>query len=468
MIARLLLYHEVTPLDEDASALAAVALVHRRTLRDPPSQCLPTPPLRSRDLAVELSADEASASQVALLAGHLMDALLLIAFGRSAAFAAAPERAALLAHQQARNAGRRGGGAASSGALGSAAPLQLESWAGALEADIQRRHKSAIAELAVAEAEAARQQAAWVGRGHKLAPPIKASARAGGGAFGSMLENVGDGDGTVDVSEVVDNVVDTSGVEAALVSQLAALRRTVAECEKALSFSATMRELVTSADAECPVCLEVHTVAAVMPCLHSTCRECMRKHAGAAATFRCPLCRKAVSRSEVTTFTKAAPSSTPVLDVAHELTRQATRRLPDGVAAITDTVSTVAVHVAAPFRDPAVPSEQELPHTSSRMRALVALLLSLLELGPDERVLVFAQYAAHVSHTAEVLRSAHVAFLTLGNSLPESMAALQAFGQPEQPRVLLMSSQKHASGINLQCGMLIPCARPALPMRSRW
>ena len=65
-----------------------------------------------------------------------MDALLLIAFGRSAAFAAAPERADMLRRAAAQQAGSssnpRGGGPVP---LGADAPLQLESWAGALEAE---------------------------------------------------------------------------------------------------------------------------------------------------------------------------------------------------------------------------------------------------------------------------------------------------------------------------------------------
>ena len=50
---------ESSQMDEGAVALAAVALVHRRALRDPPSQCLPAPPLRIRDVPVPLTAEEA-------------------------------------------------------------------------------------------------------------------------------------------------------------------------------------------------------------------------------------------------------------------------------------------------------------------------------------------------------------------------------------------------------------------------
>ena len=49
---------------------------------------------------------------------------------------------------------------------------------------------------------------------------------------------------------------------------------------------------------------------------------------------------------------------------------------------------------------------------------------------------------------------------SLGGSLPESIAALHAFGQPSQPRVLLLSSQRHASGINLQCARHVVIFHP--------
>ena len=71
-----------------------------------------------------------------------------------------------------------------------------------------------------------------------------------------------------------------------------------------------------------------------------------------------------------------------------------------------------------------------------------------------------SQWAAHVTYLGQLLSRAGIAHLTLGNSLPESMAAPQAFGQPRAPRVLLMSSQRHASGINLQCARHVVIVHP--------
>ena len=517
-IASLLLFDE-PPEGEDARAMATVALVHRRALRDPPSRCLPAPPLRSQDVPVALSADEAGASQLALLSGHLMDALLLCAFGRSAAFAAAPERAAVL-HRDLRGRDGRGGGfrrgyesgARAAGSLASGEALQLTSWSGAMEADVTARLSEASARLTVAEAEAAKQQSAFVAAGGVIGAAPR--PRGGGGAFGDLFatqreaaEEAAAASGETPpewLADIVDNASDMAGIEPALAAQLGELRRTVSDCARALRFSKAMRELVASKEAECPVCLQTYEVAAVLPCLHATCRDCMRTHAGErAAGFRCPLCRKAVSRAEVVTFTKApvkvpvvlgVPTGQPIAAAAADVVRQLSggavavagivvqgvvRQLSGGISGGGAGPSSAASGEAASSAPPAPaaggngrwevsallqarqpPSERELPGASSRVRVLVGMLRAILDSGDDERVLVFAQWAAHIQYLATTLQAAGVAYLTLGSSLSESMRSLQAFGQPGQPRVLLMSSQRHASGINLQMARHVVILHP--------
>ena len=353
-----------------------------------------------------------------------MDALLLIAFGRSAAFAAAPEREAVLHEPR----GGAGGGARrafqSAGASWTAgAPMQLESWSGALEADITQRHERAKVELMVAEAEAAQQQAEFAAHGG-VVQPARPGAR--GGAFGDMLnrEALTSGGAAPEwLSEVVDNAADMAGVEPQLAVQLGALRRAVCDCERALEFSNAMRSLVASPEAECPVCLETYEVAAVLPCLHATCRACMITHAASAASFRCPLCRKNCSRAEVVTFTKAAqlpvvlgvpvgPSVAAATGAVVQLSDQPSssaaaagavvvgvvRQLSNNgrnaaAAATVDGATDGPLSVAALLQAQPAVGEPELPGASSRLRVLVALLRALLDSGEDERVLVFAQVA---------------------------------------------------------------------------
>ena len=130
------------PADEEEQKLRAVALVHYRSVHDLPSRCLPAPPLRTSDVPVDLSQAEATDSHVAYLSGYLMDALMLMAFGRVAAFAAAPERAALLHRRRSEPRGSLGPSALRRQLSGDALrgpPLSLAGWEDALEGGFRER-----------------------------------------------------------------------------------------------------------------------------------------------------------------------------------------------------------------------------------------------------------------------------------------------------------------------------------------
>ena len=71
--------------------------------------------------------------------------------------------------------------------------------------------------------------------------------------------------------------------------------------------------------------------------------------------------------------------------------------------------------------------------------------------GEPPRLLIYTQWLAHVKYVAQLLRRAGVPCLALGGSLEECMGSLARFGSAGAPRVLVLSSQHHASGINLQC-----------------
>ncbi|CAJ1437173.1 unnamed protein product, partial [Effrenium voratum] len=71
-------------------------LIRTRFLADPPWACLPRPPLEWHNEAVVLRPRESADVAVANLAGFVLDSVLLLSFGASAAFAAAQERDQLL------------------------------------------------------------------------------------------------------------------------------------------------------------------------------------------------------------------------------------------------------------------------------------------------------------------------------------------------------------------------------------
>lgn len=76
-----------------------------------------------------------------------------------------------------------------------------------------------------------------------------------------------------------------------------------------------------------------------------------------------------------------------------------------------------------------------------------------LNLGSErtvEHVLIYTQWLAHVEHVGAVLEAANLPCLRMSGDLTACMRCLQAFGQRGQPRILVLSSQHHASGLNLQ------------------
>mmetsp|Transcript_22111 Transcript_22111/g.58259 ORF Transcript_22111/g.58259 Transcript_22111/m.58259 type:complete len:236 (+) Transcript_22111:2-709(+) len=96
----------------------------------------------------------------------------------------------------------------------------------------------------------------------------------------------------------------------------------------------------------------------------------------------------------------------------------------------------------------------------SKLQRLLELLRELLASGSEERVLVFTQWAVHVAYLQEVLHEHGVESLALLGELHETMDALGRFGKPGEPRVLLLSSQRHSSGINLQVARHVVIVHP--------
>jgi len=96
----------------------------------------------------------------------------------------------------------------------------------------------------------------------------------------------------------------------------------------------------------------------------------------------------------------------------------------------------------------------------SKIQRLVLLLRELFDSGVEERVLVYTQWASHVSHLHELLSQHGIEALALVGELNETMDALRRFGRPGEPRVLLLSSQRHSSGINLQAARHLVVVHP--------
>lgn len=193
-------------------------------------------------------------------------------------------------------------------------------------------------------------------------------------------------------------------VEMSIMHEVQQLRMEKASLERAKRFAAEVRESLGSrTSTSCPICFEDHTTVAILPdCSHAFCRGCFERTVGLSGdpggAFGCPICRCPSLRRDVVIFRH------------------------DG-------------------------GEDALPQKLVR---LVELLRDL----QDEKVLIFVQWASTLPYLRKMLGEHGIPALALEGDLPTTMDALRRFSRPgdseSSANVLLLSFQRHASGINLQ------------------
>lgn len=106
------------------------------------------------------------------------------------------------------------------------------------------------------------------------------------------------------------------------------------------------------------------------------------------------------------------------------------------------------------------------PPTQPKLGALVSLLAELLVIDETECIVLFGQWQGVLRAAAAQLEASRVPFLTLvGDAvgLAQRMDALRRFGKPAEPRVLLLCSDAHASGLNLQAARHVVLLHPFCP-----
>jgi len=465
--------HWATTLSEFRGEPLWPYIFHRRFLADPPSLCLPRPELETVEVSVPVG-EEGIDAAVAGLSGYLMDQMLYLTFGRAAS-PAILERARCLEEM-----GMTFGSS-------TCHEITLADWDAAVAKRSERRVAAVASRLASLEEELSAQQrafanrddlaalrglpvllyvdgvvvesapaewnAAWAGQSldaqvgagafvswdsncaeccrqqsdasvaifigeeaapigyspHEGAPPIPAvriAARHAGllkdGAriklevrhISIMEEEAGN----------VSEVIASDGMDTVLMREVQQLSMEKASLERAKKFSEQVRASLGSRNSTtCPICLEESPVVAILPdCAHAFCRTCFEKTVGIVGdpngAFGCPVCRCASVRRDVVIF-------------RHD---RGTEALP-----------------------------QKLVR-----------LVELLEELKDEKVLVFVQSVVMLGYLTQMLAEHGVSALALDGDLPTTMDALRRFGRPSgsetSSNVLLLSFQRHASGINLQ------------------
>jgi hypothetical protein len=466
--------HWATTLSEYRGEASWPYIFQKRFLADPPSVCLPRPALETVEVSVNVGVEGIDAA-VAGLSGYLMDQMLYLTFGR-AATPAILERARYLEEM-----GMDFG-------VNPCHEITLADWDAAVAKRSEQRVAAVAARLANLEEEFLEQQqafanrddfaalhdlpvvlhvdgvivesapaewnAAWAGQTlearvgagamvsrdvncaecckrqsgvllaifigdeaspigyapHEGAPPIPAvriaAAHAGLLKAGAHIK--------LEVRHVsimdeeagnVSEVIASDAVETVVMREVQQLRMEKATLERAKKFAEQVRtSLGSCSSTTCPICLEESPVVAILPdCAHAFCRACFEKTVGIAGdpngNFGCPVCRCPSVRRDVVIFRH------------------------DGEA---DT----------------------LPQKLVR-------LVELLEELKDEKVLVFVQWVVMLGYLKKMLEEHSVSALALDGDLPTTMDALRRFARPDggdsSANVLLLSFQRHASGINLQC-----------------
>ncbi|KNC47956.1 chromatin remodeling complex subunit [Thecamonas trahens ATCC 50062] len=244
-------------------------------------------------------------------------------------------------------------------------------------------------------------------------------AQAGVTPRGAVVDTASEGAG----SEV-------AGVDAELVAERDQAEAGIASKSQLLRFMDSVSQLLASEETECSVCFETMygSTVTMLPCLHPFCATCVMAVYGDKDTAECPMCRAPTPRRTLCTFECVRGSSE---DAAAE---------------------EAAAAAPAPFR-------------GSKVAALTGAVQSILASGGDDKIVVFGQWASLLEQIACALDEAGVLAHTLEGTMAKRGRVLEQFreGGEDSSRVLLLSLESHASGINLDMANHVFIVHPYVP-----
>jgi len=191
--------------------------------------------------------------------------------------------------------------------------------------------------------------------------------------------------------------------------------RYVNKTRQLLTFMDTIVETVT-ADSECLICMNKlgGRVVSMLPCLHSCCATCivdMFRHTKT-AKLQCPLCRHTVMRHMICTFLCAASND-------EQLTKEAS------------SLNLLGDKIRYKF--------------GSKIFAIVSEILEILRKNVDDKIVVFAQWADLLEQISVAI-PAEVKHCLLYGSMEARCRMIEDFRLNPLLRVMLLSSESQASG----------------------
>jgi len=289
---------------------------------------------------------------------------------------------------------------------------------------------------------------------------LEAATRSGVGAAVRLLLAEKEAEAEADLGQgLLSAFINNDAVDDDLHRRVDALRAERHRCERSLRFARQMRGLLEQNEAHCPVCFragdEAEAFAVLPDCFHVLCRGCLDSQVTYDSSVACPLCRTNVARLDIVVFRVPSQEATSPKKQLQDTVADDPPDRPGDEAAESEHVSTTTA-----TDNPVGHSRTAWESLPSKLQRLVDLLTEILASSLEERILVYTQWAVHVAHLQEVLVANDIANLALLGDLAETMDALSRFGKEGEPRVLLLSSQRHSSGINLQAARHVVIVHP--------
>lgn len=201
---------------------------------------------------------------------------------------------------------------------------------------------------------------------------------------------------------------------------------------KAVYAESVLANLDVSADAECPICLDVmQTPSIIPPCMHQCCKECIISYLATCTDKgevpRCPTCSQGpVKEQDLIEILRPSSQDSP-----HE----------ESTGDETEGTSTSEVFLRRnDFR------------SSTKLDALVLNLRRLRDQDPFFRAVVFSQFTSFLSLISVALDRERLSWYRFDGSmdLKKRNAAISEFKQNERkPKVLIVSLKAGGVGLNL-------------------
>ena len=248
-----------------------------------------------------------------------------------------------------------------------------------------------------------------------------------------------------------------------------------------LNFIAAAAAALRDERAECSVCFELlrGKTVSVLRCAHAFDAQCVRGlllakgNHGERLNRRvvmCPLCRAPTRRKNMCTFLHQGNDAE---------TNATTETRNENRAPLVSQVDLINANANAVK----TPTQTEATAFSAKTTALVALIVDILKTAPGDKIVVFAQWPETVAAMAGAVQAAAAAearkhaakgvdkfeivlrpndaVTLLGDAMSRARALAQfQNSDSDTPRVLFVSYQHHASGLNLHVANRVIVAHP--------